>query len=209
MDALVKCYCISLKENEKERDACKKEFEKIGYDVEFLIVERSLKGGSHGCFTSHITVLKQGLESNTKYIMVTEDDVYFEYSDPDIIPKIFKFLETLNDQTIWCCCLGYFTDSPLIWINNHIIALEKCYCTHAYIVPRQTAERLINMEWKDVPYDMHWHDVIKVFYSPRPMIAFQRDRVSSISSGLGPYAINTIGFKNIARICEFWSSITC
>lgn len=211
MDSRMKCYCISLVENSKERDVCQREFDKIGLEVEFEIVERSPEGGSYGCFMSHLEVLNKGLKTNSEYIMIMEDDVYFYHTDSTIFDKIYKFMDSIRkdeyvrlelDKLKWCLCLGYFTNSHSISVNKHIVALDKCYCSHAYIVPRHTAEKLAQMEWKNLPYDIEWHNVIDLFYAPYPMIAFQRSHVSTVSSGLGSYMINIIGFQNIARICE-------
>lgn len=203
----IKCYCISLAENVYGRRECQEECERVGLDVEFEIVERSPKGGAHGCFTSHINVLKKGLATDCKYIMVLEDDVYFDYKQANIIESFYDFLETRNDNIRWCYCLGYFTNSCAKTITTNIVALNKCYCSHAYIVPRQTAEELVKMEWKEVPYDIHWHEVIDIFYAPSPMIAFQHDHESSIQQGVWQYFLNTVGFKNIAKLCEFRSKL--
>jgi hypothetical protein len=203
----IKYYCISLKENETERIRCSREFEKIGLPFEFEIVERSPLGGAHGCFMSHIDVLKKGLESNSKYIMITEDDVYFEYSHPSIFEKIFKFIESANPNVNWCLCFGYLSGSKLVSVNKDIVALKTCSCSHAYVVPRRTAEELIKMEWNGSDYDVDWHKVINYFYAPYPMIAFQKDHKSSISNDWGKYFLNTFGFKNSARICEFWNRL--
>jgi len=207
MDTQIKCYCISLKENIHERLRCQEIFDRLNLKVDFEIVERSSKGGKHGCFTSHIKVLNKGLETGNEYIMIMEEDIYFDYLDPEIFTKIFKFIETCDKNIKWCLCLGYFTASKSTTVTDDIVTLNKCYCSHAYIVPRQTAEKLIEMEWKEIPYDIQWHEVIEIFYAPYPMIAFQKDHYSSISGDFGAFLINTIGFKNIARLCEFWSSM--
>ena len=221
MNPYVKCYCISLRDNEEGRILCQKEFDKINLQVEFEIVERSPLGGKHGCFTSHIQVLKKGLATSAPYIMIMEDDVYFDYQDPQIFNKINEFISLQCDslcQVKWCFCLGYLTNSPAtkvidnycpqVTINtDSIVALDKCYCAHAYIVPRVTAEALVTMEWKEVPYDIHWHEMIDKFYAPYPMIAFQRDHQSETAKDFGGFLLNLIGFRNIARISEFRSRL--
>jgi hypothetical protein len=53
----IKSYCISLKENEIDRQRCQQIFDKHHLDVEFNIVERSPKGGVYGCFESHIQTI--------------------------------------------------------------------------------------------------------------------------------------------------------
>lgn len=203
MDTSVKCYCISLRDNNEGRFNCQKEFDRIGLSVEFIIVDKSNISGAHGCFTSHIKALNKGLKSGSEYIMVFEDDVYFSYSDRLIWEKIFSFLNVPNSKLLWCFCLGYLTGSRSETITKDIISLDRCYCAHAYIVPRQTALQLVQMVWEGKPYDVQWADVIQIFYAPFSMIAFQRDHKSSISTDVGKYILNSIGFRNVARLCEF------
>jgi GR25 family glycosyltransferase involved in LPS biosynthesis len=215
----LKCYCISLVENERDRILCQEEFARIGLNVEFEIVERDPEGGCKGCFTSHINVLKKGLATNSEFIMVMEDDVYFDYSDPEIFNKIFSFLKSLNSNFSgeckntcqhlshghWCFCFGCFTNSKAIPITKEIVSLEKAYCTHSYVVGRQTAQKLIEMEWKGTSFDISWHGVVELFYAAYPNIAFQRDHDSSISSDIGKSFLNIVGFKNVARLSEWWA----
>jgi GR25 family glycosyltransferase involved in LPS biosynthesis len=205
----MKYYCISIKENHKERSLCREIFKNISMPVDFHIVNKSEYRGCFGCFESHIDVLKRGikyLEKNPdelQFIMVMEDDVYFE-SKIDI--NLLEFLSNRKEK--WCCCLGYFTASQATKIKHNIISLPKCYCGHAYIVPIQTAKELVKMEYNGTPYDIIWHNVIDIFYAPYPMIAFQRSHKSSISDDFPKYLMNTLGFKNVAKLCEIWSHIT-
>lgn len=207
MNSQIKCYCISLVENAHERFHCQEEFDRVGLKVDFEIVERSSKGGAHGCFTSHVNVLKKGLESGSKYIMIMEDDVYFDYPGTNMLGYYSDFLESLDDKMKWCFCLGYFSNSRTRTVNKDAVALKKCYCSHAYIVPRQTAEELVKMEWRGTPFDIHWHEMIDIYYAPYPMIAFQKNHKSSISNGFGFFLINTIGFRTVAKISEFRTSL--
>jgi len=198
-----KCYCISLKEATDDRVLADKEFKKHHLNVEYHLVERSPLGGMHGCFQSHIDVLKKGLETNAKYIMVMEDDVYFDIHDTTIFQKINKFIKTLDG--IWCFCFGYLTPASSQKVNHNFNVLKSCQCTHAYLVPRQTAKQLITMEWKNIGVDCQWIEKIDQFYVPNKMIAFQRNHISSISSSIRSQLFNMIGFKNIARLSENWS----
>ena len=198
----IKCICISLKECEKERILIKKEVNKLGLDVDYHIVNRSPLGSVHGCFTCHIEALKSALRCKDKYIMILEDDAYF---DPCNINKIYQFIETLP-KTCWCFAFGYLTSSLSSKINKNIHTLTNCQCAHAYLVPRQTAKRLINMQWNQIPYDYEWNKYIDIFYVPYPMIAFQRDHPSSIQSNVKSYVFNTLGYRTIANLSETWSN---
>ena len=198
----IQCYCISLRENESTREKLSKALNNIGLNVNYHIVDRSPLGGCHGCFSSHIEVLKKGLAQQCKYMMVLEDDVYFE--GHDIIKKLKDISQFINqlDNSHWCFSFGYLTSSPSTKINHFINRLYHCYCTHAYIVPIQTAKKLSMMQWKNKPIDHQWSEEISAFYVPYPMICFQHDHASSTAS---PDFITRIGFKNLARLCEVWS----
>lgn len=200
----LKSYCISLKNNHKERKRCKKIFSKHNLDVDFHVVDRSPLGGHHGCFTSHLQVLQKGIDYFNKdennFILIMEDDVYFE-CNVGKIQQLCDSLITLNGD--WCCCLGYFSTSVATFVNKNIISLNVCNCAHAYIVPIRTAKKLVLMKWNNVPYDIAWHKEVN-FYAPYPMIAYQLDHPSSISSDVIDSCMKTIGFKTIATGCQFW-----
>jgi len=73
-------------------------------------------------------------------------------------------------------------DGRILKVNQHIVKINRCACTHAYIIPKQTAIKLSQLKWNDQPIDHAWFDVIEQFYAPYPMTAFQTDHISSISS---------------------------
>ncbi len=200
-----KCFCISLKEADDDRVLANKEFKKVGLDVEYYLAERSPLGGMHGCFTSHIEVLKKGLETNQKYIMIMEDDIYFDIYDHHIFKKINLFINSLPD-TNWCFSFGYLTSKYSKKINSDFNMLKACQCTHAYLVPRHTAEKLITLKWEGIAIDYHWLKKIDQFYVPNSMIAFQRDHISSISPAFTSRLFNIVGFRNVSHLSELWSS---
>lgn len=194
-----KSYCISLRENKKERVRCRKVFQNYDLDVDFHIVERSPKGGKFGCFESHINVLKKGIDyfnncDDNNYIFIMEDDVYFE-GDKNIINNTIKYLT--NTKSNWCCCLGCLSVCVGTFVTDTIMSLAKCNCTHAYIVPVRTARLLSALEWNEQPIDYEWNSIIDIFYTPYPMIAYQKDHISSVSTD-----VNIIGFKNITLIMQ-------
>jgi len=204
----IKSYCISLKENEKDRERCLKIFDQHNLNVEFKIVERSPSGGVYGCFESHINIIKEGLThlNEYDYLLIMEDDVYFESNDCHLLKSIECFLKTLNNKKLWCCCLGYLTDTMIYKVNSNMVKLKRCACTHAYIIPKQTAIKLSQLKWNHQPIDHAWIDVIEQFYAPYPMIAFQKDHISSISkSGFTNFLLTNIGFKKLAKMNELWN----
>ena len=206
-------YCISLKENEHQRQRLDKIYKKFHLNVQYEIVERSPKGGIYGCFESHVNVINKGLtqlkENNYKYLFIMEDDVYFD-TDQQWVDDVITFLDTLDNKTCWAYNLGYFTGYPS-WkmINQNVkiknVKMSHCYCMHAYIIPIQTAEKLSKVKWDNQAIDWVWNDHVDVFYAPCPMIALQTDHISSIQSSFWHYCLYKIGFKNIAIASEKWS----
>jgi hypothetical protein len=205
----LKSYCISLKENEKERQRCQDIFNHYNLNVEFHIVERSPKGGVYGCFESHINTIKKGLQYLNKhddYLFIMEDDVYFDCQDANLFTHLTSFLNSLDQNQLWCCCLGYLTNSIIRKVNKNIVKMNECQCTHAYIIPKQTALKLSQLKWNNQAIDFAWIDVIEQFYAPYPMIAFQTDHVSTITNGGHMNWLMThVGFKNLAQMNEQWN----
>lgn len=207
----IKSYCISLKDNIEERERCQKIYDDCKLNVEFNIVEKSLKGGIYGCFESHIKTLKKGIkyfrgEEKNNYIFIMEDDVYFDTNN------LFDttFILSLKNNVNWCYTLGYLTGFPSYRVNNNIIKLYNCQCMHAYLVPLHTAKKLSKLKWCGNAIDYDWIKVIDIFYAPRVMIAFQKDHISSTSStNLARYIINKFGYKNVASVSEQWSKNCC
>jgi hypothetical protein len=200
MDKNVKCYCISLNENQEQRLWLLKHFEELGLNVEFYIVERSVLGGRHGCFESHIAALKMGLASRRPYIWVMEDDVYFDCTQSKLEDLYQEVLKLTGN---WCFCFGYLTTCPATIVNDQIRSLYNCVCMHAYLVPRRTAKRLVTMEWKNQPIDHQWKEKIEKFYVPYPMVAYQHDHPSTVSNDW----VGMLGFKKCAKLSEFWSNL--
>ena len=196
---MIKSYCLSLINT--NTDDCQAQFNKYNLDVDIMYNERSPINGTHGCFMSHIQALTLGLTTDAKYIMIFEDDVYFMTNDLDPFGKITEFIETLTGD--FCLTLGYMSASAAAKLGD-FIKLANCYCTHAYIVPRSTAKRLIDLPWNDIPYDMAWNECIDQFYACYPMIAYQRDRLSSVSNDLAKTLTYYVGFKNICSLCEYY-----
>lgn len=197
-------YCISLRANEAERKQCEEQFSALGIAVQFEVVDPHPQGGHCGCFTSHQLVLQRGLDSGKEFILIMEDDVYFEGCTPELFQSLLSWLRSVPSDQAWCLELGYFTYGKSYDISPGIVALDNCTCAHAYIVPRLTAQRLCAMKWRGIPFDLQWSEVIDQFYAPYPMVAFQRDHISIVSYVSSLFML-VFGFRTIARLCELWS----
>ena len=189
-------YCISLKNNVEAQRLAQIEFDKLNLEVNFELVDKHLNG-EHGCFLSHQQVLRKCLSSNYDYYFIFEDDVYFESYD---LTEIYELMKSLTGN--FCITLGYFTSQSARKYNN-FVTFTNCQCTHAYIVPRSTAEKLVKLEYLE-PYDFAWNKVIDKFYAPNPMIAFQRDHKSSVSDGVLRKVINFFSFRTCSKFIEWY-----
>jgi hypothetical protein len=197
-------FCISLRANEAGRKQCEEQFQALGVPVQFEVVDPHPQGGVCGCFTSHQLALQRGLDSSSELILIMEDDVCFEGCTPELFQSLLRWVKQVPADQRWCLELGYFTYSKSYDISPGIVALDNCVCAHAYVVPRLTAQGLCAMNWRGTPYDLQWGEVIDQFYAPYPMVAFQRNHISTISH-LSTLFMMVFGFRTVARICEWWS----
>ena len=128
----------------------------------------TLGPGHKGCCFTHLHAWKQMIDDNVPYRVFFEDDVlphldiqklgeeYWEKT-----PKDFDMLylgSRMNSE-----------DPRLIYSTEHIVSLPA-YCTHAYMLSRTGAIKLLNMFQQQKPaimIDMQlkfWHDTNKIIY---------------------------------------------
>lgn len=87
-------FCITLEE-EPERHADVRKFAAhIGAPIELFPVKRHPRGGSVGCFDSHVRVSRVALERGCSNVLVFEDDVRVAPGyDPAIVAHVGRFMQ--------------------------------------------------------------------------------------------------------------------
>jgi len=77
--------------------------------------------GAHGCFMSHLTVLRQALQAGVGSLLILEDDLNF----CDRFPERFDALATFLSQQDWGLFYGsYFLHEPLAQTERPCVQLE-------------------------------------------------------------------------------------
>jgi GR25 family glycosyltransferase involved in LPS biosynthesis len=173
--------------------------------------------GSIGCALSHINVWKTFLKTNKKYAVVFEDDIILNDSDrmlSELIP--FYIQQTPKDfDILYLGSLGsdntpnFFTISMNLLnmsakfkdINNYIKCPEVALATHAYVISRGGAQKLLeNLHGKvhnhiDYCIQNLYSKGILNNYITKPRLLYQSSTDSSISSNVSntyPSVINKI-----------------
>ena len=94
-------YVISLPNRSDRRRAMGRELAKIGWSAEFFpaIRPKSASGfpsiGAHGCFLSHLSVLKHAHNRGAAELIILEDDVNFS---PEFISRWSTAISDLEDR---------------------------------------------------------------------------------------------------------------
>ena len=186
-----KIYCINLEYRKDRYISANNTFNKLNIkNVEFVIVNKSPKGGRYGCFESHINVIKNAYNSEYNNILIFEDDIR---------PSIFYNLKLLNDSINFMknnewdiFYLGYFSidDENIIFKfknnnNKNIVEYNPC-STHAYCLNKQSMLKILNNYHNyinNIHYDKFLSNKIFKNYIIIPMI-FEQYYCSPIDNSI-------------------------
>ena len=169
MDAFAKAcplqLCISLDTAGDRQAHFKKEFQRNGWPKtpEFCIVKRDHENPGRGCYTSHLTCMKKGLEAKVPWLLVFEDDITFEKkTKPEVWKEVTQFMKTNKEWDI--ILLGHCTGDyrketetcPLLKNvpNYKYISKAKCLCTHAILYSKKFMQRMVTDYPEYVGYEI-------------------------------------------------------
>jgi GR25 family glycosyltransferase involved in LPS biosynthesis len=170
-----KIYCINVNTNSQRYETVKKIFEKLNMNVEFLRVETT-KNGTKGCFESHIKVMKDAYKNKYKNIIVFEDDIIPYDINQKRINKVVNFIKN-NAYDIFylgVCPDLFMNDSKIIDRKNKIYQVRPSL-GHAYIVNKNTINRLKDLQFNDIPIDTYYANNFHKNYSIFPSLFYQTD----------------------------------
>lgn len=161
-------YVISLAKDEERRNSLKKQFNsynefniidavegnKIDIQQYFKYLSGSLSKynilispNELGCTLSHIKAYEAFLATDAEYCLILEDDVV---GNDELIKKAFGFVDKVLKNSM--ILLG--GEYPKAWgkkISNDLYAvsrysLQRIYNAHAYILDKQSAQNLLNIQ---------------------------------------------------------------
>ena len=90
--------------------------------------------GKQGCFLSHLALWQEIVDRNLPYACVFEDDVVFHRHWAQLAPTAFSF--TPQDYDL------LFMGNMIVTPGPGLVRQTPVYCTHAYVIPRESAARL-------------------------------------------------------------------
>ena len=112
--------------------------------------------GRLGCILSHVTIIRQAKTLGLKNVLVFEDDI--EFLDVNsIVPAVSQLR-----QREWALYyLGYTSFVPLKKASPNLLAIQKCYSTHAIAYDSSIFDVILTA------FDQGQIDIIDVWLSER------------------------------------------
>jgi GR25 family glycosyltransferase involved in LPS biosynthesis len=177
-DALDKIYCISLEHRTDRRRLSKIEFGRVGLldRVEYVKVRQHARNSEEGIFESHMRCFQMGLAAGARRIAIFEDDVVFGGFDPRRVNKGMQFMDGLDHWEMMF--LGCLVSRSRPTASTDVRRVRYRCLTHAYVVNRPFAEKLVKIQWSGKPIDAIFHDLLRHGYAIYPSVAFQSNASS-------------------------------
>lgn len=160
----------------------------------FISSKSKLNNGQVACQLSHITVLKNFLQSNDKNCFIFEDDLKYPNLNVNYNKIIYEVMNNLPDDydiiyfgRCWDKC------SKNISLNSYLVKCNIPQCRHSYGVTRKGAKKIINYTRNLIkPGDYTISRLIKrgiiIAYGSKPSIFIQNRE--QLGSNLGNRHIN-------------------
>jgi len=174
-------YCINLVSRNDRYLHMKKFEQEQNIKLNFFRPVKHPDGGKSGCFTSHISIIKNAYYSNKKIILIFEDDIIKINSDDKInYNEIIEFIKTNNKWEM--INLGWLSpyNSLFIPMNElkNISQFDSMYAS-SYILNRTGMKKVLDT-YEDYIFKYHVDNYYKVIfkdtmYNIIPII-FDQDR---------------------------------
>lgn len=142
--------CINLKHRKDRYIWAKNVFAKLEIPARFVFVEKSPYGGVHGCFESHLNIIKESYAKGLNNILIFEDDILPTPSySLDNIRNGIHFMKTHPTWDIFY--YGYFAVNDYSDFivkanstdNKHVIRYSPT-ATHAYCLNRRSMKKILD-----------------------------------------------------------------
>lgn len=149
-----KVYCINLERRNDRWEKCKKQFDKLGIEVErFSAVDgskleynnKTLLPGEIGIIRSNLELVKKAKENNYENIFIFEDDV--EFTD-EFNEKFENYVEQVPQD--WCFLyLGGNHVGGTYPINKNLHKITHSFAIHAFAINNKIYDIIIEMLQKE------------------------------------------------------------
>ncbi|EGR1172475.1 glycosyltransferase family 25 protein [Vibrio parahaemolyticus] len=194
---------ISLSTATKRRQDIKREFEREGLTFSFFDAvrgselnltefraldtpyERELSAGEVGCYLSHISVLREFIDSDYDFLAVYEDDICLKNN---YAHRVNNILSGLDEKCFDILLVGYRNEYLSFWGSNRFNGvLLKRFCdygwgAHSYVVTKTSAQKILShFSFPLLPYDCitggytkkyaNWKNVLlKIYATPNKLV---------------------------------------
>ena len=169
-----KIYCITLDHRADRQQQAAAQFARVGLAdrVEFAIGLKHPTNAERGNFIAHMDCLRAGVAAGARTICMFEDDIVFERFSLPRLQRAIAFMRSSGDWKMFF--LGCFVKSSRRTKYPSVAKIRFRSTTHAYVITRDFAEKLLEMPWPGHCLD----DLIcsmddPGMYAIHPMIAFQ------------------------------------
>ena len=167
-------YCINLNTRDDRYKSSKKIFEKYDVPVQYFRVNKHPKGGTYGCFDSHIKIIRKAYYEGAERVLIFEDDITpTDYLTPNHLEKAINFMENEDWDLFYLGALPNIRSYKSYSTNYSGIYRLRGICTHAYIVNRKTMKQLINLKYEGTAIDYYYINNFDKSYALYPTLFFQ------------------------------------
>jgi hypothetical protein len=154
--------------------------------LEWFHVSKHPEGGVRGCYESHVSLMRQGLDAGLDTLLVFEDDIELARDFAlDRVAEVIRFMTSRRGQ--WdIVFLGCFPDvwrGQHSWISGHMFKVRATQ-THAYVVSAAGMRRLARRPFDGTPIDEVLRDEARC-YATLPSLFEQALSPSDVSSVAG------------------------
>lgn len=174
---------INLKERKDRRKEVKKVLNRKKINFDFYITTKNINP-KRGCLLSHLDIIKYGIKTGIKYLIIFEDDILFIKS-----PHIMKTLPPDWDMIYLGGTVHRIFDNKYPGYSR-----VSTWTTHAYILNLQNGaliNKVLACESFDGEIDRYYLEEIHPYfncYMTNPMICIQNENYSDIENRMVNYS---------------------
>lgn len=199
----IPCYILTVTpENNpgKSLQMTINELRTLGVDPIVVHRERDPECGRRGCYQSHQYLAQLLLNSNDQYICIFEEDAELMNHQiaKDALEK-FQTIQRIDPEWDWIS-LGSLFEAPAAKYNSGIYKSKNLIETHAYILSRKGAQKIISWPYVQRPFDaeLNYHDMN--VYILRPSVFLQRHIYPNKGGGIDmKYMLTRVGLGNFVK----------
>lgn len=175
--------CINLTSRSDRYKQSKKIFDKYNIPTRYYFTEKHPKGGQHGCFESHINIIKEAYNNGCENVLIFEDDIYpTDFINRENLAVSIDFMKQNKWDLFYLGALPDIRSTLSQKVSNKIYKLHGI-CTHAYVVNRSGMKKLKDLKFTGVPIDYYYINNIERSYALYPTMFLQGLSKSDIKEG--------------------------